>query len=140
MSNAALMAPVFAMIALTFFIILKMGIQRMNAIKSRTVRIKDIALSEQGWTDDVKKISNSYASQMQLPLVFYIVVGFFVLLGKVDLAAVVLAWAFVLTRAVHFFIHTSSNHVPKRFMAFLFGIIVLIAMWIWLAFRVYVLG
>ena len=139
MYNAMLMAPVFVMVALTFYVILQMGLKRMATLSSREVRVKDIALSEQAWTDEVKKISNSYASQMQLPLVFYVVVGFFIVLGKADLVALILAWVFVATRFVHFAIHTGSNHVPRRFMAFVAGIVTLIAMWTWLAITLYIL-
>ncbi len=139
-SQTLFMAPVFAMIALTFYAVLKMGNKRTASITAREVRIKDIALSEQGWSDEVKKISNAYASQMQLPLVFYTVAGFYLILDKADLPALILSWAFVATRYIHFYIHTTSNHVPKRFMAFVAGIVLLICLWLWLAFRLYALG
>ncbi len=139
-SPTMFMAPVFAMIALTFFVVLKMGRTRTASVAAREVRIKDIALGEQNWSDEIKKISNSYASQMQLPLVFYATVGFYLVLDKADLAALILSWAFVATRYIHFFIHTTSNHVPKRFMAFVAGVVSLICLWLWLAFRLYALG
>jgi len=140
MSNAAIMAPVFAQIALTFAILAGVGSSRYAAVKTREVRVSDIALSSDGWSVKVKKISNNYNNQMQLPVLFYIAVAFCILLGKVDIVAVVLAWVFVASRYIHTFIHIGSNRVTRRFLVFLFGGIVLLTLWLWLALRFYVIG
>lgn len=140
MSNASLMAPVFVHVALLFFTLIKMGRARANAVRSGDVKMRQIALASDAWPDDVKKVSNNYMNQLQLPLVMYAVVAFFILLGKVDVVAVILAWAFVASRLVHAYIHIGSNFVLNRFKAFVAGVFVLMTMWIWLALRVYVLG
>ena len=140
MSNAAIMAPVFALIALTFATLLKVAGSRYMAVKLREVKLSDVALSSQGWSIKVKKVSNNYNNQLQLPILFYIAIGFFILLAKVDAVAVVLAWAFVASRYVHTFIHIGSNNVGNRFFAFLFGSFMLATLWVWLALRFYVIG
>lgn len=140
MSNASLMAPVFVQVALLFFTLVKMGQARANAVRSGDVKMRQIALSGEDWPDDVKKVSNNYMNQLQLPLMMYAVAGFFMILGKVDMVAVVLAWTFVATRIVHSYIHIGSNFVLNRFRAFVSGVFVLMALWIWLALRVYIIG
>jgi len=140
MSNAAIMAPVFAQIALIFATLAGVGSSRYMAVKAREVRVSDIALSSDGWSDKIKKVSNNYNNQMQLPLIFYIVVAFFILLGKVDLVAVVLAWAFVASRYVHTFIHVGSNQVLRRFQVFIIGAVIMMSLWVWLALRFYLIG
>jgi hypothetical protein len=44
---------------------------------------------------------------------------------------------FVVTRLVHAFIHTTSNRVSQRFMAFLVGALILMLMWIIFALRIF---
>jgi hypothetical protein len=134
------MAPVFTLIALTFFIIARMGMGRAGAITAGNIKIRDIALSDQAWADDIKKVSNNYGNLLQLPVIMYVAVAFFIVLGKVDLLAVVLAWGFALARLAHTYIHIGSNHVPRRFRIFGLGIAFLIAMWVWLALRIYITG
>jgi hypothetical protein len=43
---------------------------------------------------------------------------------------VLLAWLLVLSRIVHAAIHVTSNHVIRRFSAYVFGYGVLIALWL----------
>ncbi len=140
MSNAAIMAPVFACIFLMYFVLGKMGLDRVGQIKRREVKMKDVALSGSAWSIKVRQVSNNYNNHMQQPLVFYIVVGFFILLGKVDMAAVILAWAFTISRYIHYYIHIGSNRVTKRFNMFVIGVALVASMWIWLALRLYVIG
>lgn len=140
MSNATLMAPVFMHVALLFFILVKMGRARAQAVRSREVKIRQIALSSQAWSDEVKKVSNNYINQLQLPVVMYVAVAFYIILGKVDMVAVGLAWLFVITRLVHAYIHITSNFVLHRFRAFVAGVFLLMAMWGWLAIRLYITG
>ena len=59
--------------------------------------------------------------------------------GMVILLVAVLAWIFVVSRFVHAYIHTTSNHVPTRFNAFAVGAIVLLLMWIIFAVRILII-
>ena len=140
MSNAAMMAPVFAQVALTIGVLIKTGSSRVAAIKAREVSIEDVALSSEAWSNNVKKVSNNFNNQFQIPILFYLVVGFFILLGKVDMLAIVLAWVFFVSRCVHSFIHIRSNRVRKRFNAFLGGVVLVSILWVWLALKLYLIG
>jgi hypothetical protein len=55
---------------------------------------------------------------------------------KADLLFVIMSWIFVVLRILHAYIHATSNHVPRRFYAFLVASIVLLVMWIIFAIRV----
>jgi len=140
MSNAAMMAPVFAQIALIFAILTKVGTSRVAAFKAREVSLGEVALSAECWNNNIKKASNNFNNQMQLPVLFLAVAGFFIVLGKVDILGIVLAWAFVASRYVHSFIHIGSNRVGRRFKVYTFGVLVLVTLWVWLALRLYVIG
>ena len=140
MSIAAIMAPVFAQVALTFAVLIGVGSSRFKAVKAGEVKLGDVALSSDNWNDKIRQIANNYNNQMQLPLMLYIAVAFFILLGKVDLVAVILAWAFVASRYVHAFIHVGSNALAQRFRVFLIGAVIMMALWVWLALRLYLIG
>jgi hypothetical protein len=130
MTVAAVLLPVFVQVGLTFFLLFWMGAVRLRALKGREVRVGDIALRQPAWPERPTQISNAYDSQFQLPVLFYALVPLALITRKADLLFVVLSWVFVATRLAHAAIHTTSNNVQQRFMAFLAGAIVLLIMWI----------
>lgn len=136
MSGPALVLPVIVQALMTFALLYWMGAVRTRATASREVHIRQIALGQPAWPDRVTQISNAYHNQLQLPLLFYAVAAFALIAGKADTVMVALAWGFVALRLVHAWIHTTSNHVPRRFYAFFAGSVVLLAMWLWLGLRV----
>jgi hypothetical protein len=129
------MLPVFVLVGLTLILASWMGYERNRVVLSKERRIKDIALSKENWPDQAKKISNSYHNQFELPVLFYVLVAFAMITRKFDLIFVVLAWVFVISRLVHAYIHTTSNHVPRRFMAYVVGLVVLVILWVYFAIR-----
>lgn len=130
MTIPAVLLPVFVQVGLTFFLLFWMGSVRLSALKGREVGIGDIALRQPAWPARPTQISNAYDNQFQLPLLFYALVPLALITRKADLLFVVLSWLFVATRLVHAAIHTTSNNVQARFMAFAAGGVVLLIMWI----------
>ncbi len=128
--------PFFVQVALTFVLLFWMGRSRLGAIKRKETRIADVALGQRNWPTEVQQISNCYANQYQLPILLYVLTTLAIITRDADLLFVVLAWAFVLTRLLHAYIHTGTNNVPRRFYAFLAGAIVLLAMWIIFTVRI----
>jgi hypothetical protein len=136
MSLQAVLAPLFLQVALTSVLLFWQGLARVGAINRGETKIKDIALREPNWPPDVQKLTNCYHSQLELPVLFYALTAFALISRKADLLFVVMAWLFVLSRLVHAAIHTTTNHVPRRFRAFAVGVVVLMLMWIIFAVRV----
>ena len=137
MSVAAILSPVFALVALLFFLTVRMAMARVGSITGGQVRMKDIALGQDAWPAAIQQTSNAYANNMQLPVMFYLLVGFAMFTKKADLLFVVMSWLFVVSRYVHAYIHVTSNSVPRRFQAFAAGVILLALMWIIFAVRIY---
>ncbi len=136
MSVAAVLAPVFALVALLFFLTGRMASTRVAAIRRGEIKMRDIALGQNAWSDPVQQTSNAYANNLQLPVLFYALVAFAMLTKKADLLFVVMAWLFVLSRYAHAYIHITSNNVPRRFNAFAAGVLVLGLMWVIFAVRI----
>jgi len=136
MSVSSLLLPVFVQVGLTFGLMLWMASQRVTAITSGAVRPKDISLREPNWPERATQIANAFHNQLELPMLFYVVVALILTTRTNSIEFVVLAWAFVVSRLVHAYIHTGSNRVDRRFYAMLAGMLILVAMWLTFAVRV----
>lgn len=136
MSIATILAPLFVMVFLTFVLMFWMGLSRIGALKKGQVKMADVALGQTNWPPRVQAISNNYASQFQMPVLFYLLTVLAIATRHADFLFVIMAWLFVATRFVHTYIHTGTNYVRHRFNAFLVGAIILLTMWVLFALRI----
>jgi len=136
MTVQMVLLPVFVQVALTFALLFWMASVRRGSVSRGETKIRDIALGQPNWPDQPTQISNSYNSQFQIPLLFYVVVILAWITRQADAVFVVLEWLFVLLRIGHAYVHTTSNYVPTRFKVFAAGIFVLLIMWIYFAFKI----
>ena len=90
----------------------------------------DAALGQTRWPPKVQQISNAFHNQLEIPVVFYVLIALALITQQTDTIFVVLSWLFVLSRLAHAFIHVTSNNVRYRGPAYLVGVAVLMAMWI----------
>jgi hypothetical protein len=139
MTIQMVLLPVFVQVALTFALLFWMGGARKGSITSGKTKMRDIALGQSAWPDKPQQISNCFDNQFQLPMLFYVLVILAWITKFADLLFVVMAWIFVLSRFAHAYVHTSSNHVPTRFMAYAVGVIVLLLMWVIFAIRILII-
>jgi hypothetical protein len=136
MSRQAILAPVFVQALLTFALMFWMGYLRNAAIMRGEATIRDTALGQAAWPQHATQVANCFNNQFQIPMLFFALVPLAMISNKADLAFVVMSWLFVLSRLVHAYIHTTSNRVPRRFFAYLFGTVILLLMWIIFAVRI----
>jgi hypothetical protein len=136
MTAAAILAPLFVQVALTFALLFWMGTARAEAVRRGDARVRDTALGDPNWPTRVRQVANCYHNQLELPLLFYLLVILAYDLHKADYVFVISAWVFVVSRLVHAYIQVTSNQVPRRFLAFLVGAVVLLLMWALFAARV----
>ena len=136
MSLASVLLPVFVQVALTFGLLFWMASARTGALRSKQTKMSDIALGEGNWPSRVMAVGNSYNNQLQIPVLFYVLVILAWITRKADLLFVVMSWIFVISRIVHAWIHTTTNAIQQRFYAFATGVIVLLIMWVIFALRI----
>ncbi len=137
MSISAVLLPAYVQVGLTFLLLFWLGRSRVLALRAGDVRMADVALGERNWPKRILQIQNSYHSQFELPVLFYVLTALALVTRKADLAFVVMAWMFVASRLVHAYIFTTSNRVSQRFVVFLVGAVILMLMWILFAVRVF---
>lgn len=135
MSLPSILLPVFVLVTLTFFLGFLMAGQRAKAVKSGQVG-DERKLYEIRWPERAQLAGNAFHNQLELPVLFYVLVVLAIISQKADLLFVAMSWAFVILRLVHAFVHVTSNHEMSRGMSFLVSVAVLMAMWVIFAARI----
>jgi hypothetical protein len=137
MSIQFALAPLFFQVLLVFILMIWMAKERQTALMRGEVHHRDIALREPKWPPKAMQVANSFSNQFEIPVLFYVVTILASLTRQADFLFVLLSWVFVVLRYIHAFIHTTSNRVSRRGMVYGAGVIVLIALWVELALRLY---
>jgi hypothetical protein len=140
MTVSDLLLPVFVQVGLTFFLMFWMGLRRREALNSGAVKPSDIALRQPNWPPRTLQVANCFHNQLELPMLFYVLVAFILITSTNSLIFVILAWIFVLSRLVHAYIHTRANDVRQRSVAIGVGAIALVVMWVIFAIRILITG
>lgn len=135
-----LLLPAVLHVGWVYLLAVRMGAAKQRAVRSGAVKLADVALDNAGWPEDVRKLNNNYNNQFELPLLFYAILPLLIVLAMVDWLQVILAWAFIAGRVLHSMVHTGSNVVTRRGLAFLVGFFAVGLMWAWFALRFFVIG
>ncbi|MCG8434739.1 MAG: MAPEG family protein [Gammaproteobacteria bacterium] len=130
MHQGAILVPVFLLLLLTLIVWLHMYVTRLayfhrahvnpEKYKSRQAR--------EPLNPAADYASDNFNNLFELPVIFYVLTGFLYLSNTVDAVYVYLAYAFVLLRYIHSFIHVTYNRVVHRFSVYILGALVLWAM------------
>src|SRR5690242_6120117 len=138
MTDTRIFLPALAMAGLTFIVWLRMYFARIGEMKRERIHPQSVATSPQmaARLKDTRAADN-FRNLFELPVLFYLALVVAALTGQADTAVLALAWAFVALRVLHSAIHCGYNKVKHRFFAYLAGGLVLWALWIVLAVRLF---
>ncbi len=137
--NLSIVQPLLVQAGLTFFLLFWMGKERYQAVRDGTV-VRNEPGMRPTWLGRAGTISNAFHNQLEMPMLFYVVVILAILTGSADYPMTALAWVYVIVRIVHAAIHTTYNKIAHRFMVFILSNLVLLAMWVKLALHVFTAG
>ena len=127
-----LLLPLLAQVALTFIVMLIMYRKRVTEMKSKRIhpqRIRTRSKSKALLTDS-ESAADNFSNLFELPILFYTAILLTLILMVQDSILVILAWAFVISRYLHSFVHVNYNRVMHRFSVFVFSSFVLLAYWV----------
>lgn len=114
-----------------------MFLSRVRAIRENKAIYKYFrAYMGEGPSERVILIGRHYDNQFQVPILFLITCALHFSLGMANLATVILAWVFVLSRAGHTWIHLGTNKLQHRVRFFAMGWLVIVLLWIQLVYFV----
>ncbi len=138
MNQVAIFYPVFAQVLLTFCVYALLGMARSRALKEagRTRGGADLAMGRFPWPEEAEKRAANQRNQFELPVLFYAVTAFALIVNGADMLMVVLAWVFVISRIAHAAIHIGPNKVRWRAPMFALGALILLVMWVKLVLHV----
>lgn len=128
MNNNLIFFPVLVQILLTIAMFVGLAIMKVIAIKAGDVDESKRALHSDAWPPYVLKFSNNISNQFETPVLFYVLCCMLWALGGVNMISLTCAWAYVVTRLLHAYIHTGSNYVPYRKHVFLTGVVFLLGL------------
>lgn len=136
MTVATVLLPVFVQIALTFALLFSMAFYRTSALNSGAVKPKDISLRQPNWPQRPTVFANAFHNQLELPVLFFVLVAFAMLTQKADFLFVVMSWIFVVFRLLQAWIFVTSNNIRIRALFFAGGCMTLFLMWIIFAVKI----
>lgn len=123
--------PMFAMIVLTSIVGVMVLSVRVKSVKAGQVRLRSLKLMEnEGWPELVKKTTNNFSNQFEIPMLFYVAGVAYLALGIDSLVGLAAAWCFVVFRVIHAYIHITYNHILHRLTAFWLAFMAVLVMWI----------
>jgi hypothetical protein len=128
MSGETIFWPVLLQVVLTFAIYGVVSIRRVGSIKAGTTKPSDFRVpivEPEASATAIRSLNN----QFELPILFYVCCLTLFVLGAVSAIAVGLAWAFVISRYAHAFVHVTSNRLKHRRPLFIAGFLIAAAMW-----------
>lgn len=137
MSQVAILYPVFVQVLLVYVVAALMSAARRRAVSPPDrERMKAIAIGQFPWPEDATKRAANYSNQFEMPVLFFAVVAFALIVKGADTLMIALAWAFVALRVLHAYVHIGSNRLRQRAPVFALGALVLLLMWLKLFFHV----
>jgi hypothetical protein len=133
-----LIIPVFFQVMLTFGILFTMGVLRYRSVGNRTVHPKDYVLmtNQDNWPVLLQRLSRSFHNQLEVPMLFYVLVLLLLVTEVSDQLLLNLAWVFVGLRYLHALIHIVYNKVIHRFTIYIISCLVLVTMWVLFLFEI----
>ncbi|MDB4987100.1 MAG: hypothetical protein JWN04_2278 [Myxococcaceae bacterium] len=126
--------PVFALVMLTFVVLLRIPFVRLRAARERRVTRADFRLGESPRVPpDVAIPNRNYMNLLELPVLFYVLALTLYVTRHVDPLQLALAWTYVALRAAHSMVHLTYNDVLHRLALFALSNVVLSLMWVYFA-------
>ena len=132
MNQTSIFWPMIAHVVLVYIAYTVLGIRRIGAVRSGTVRVSQFK-TRSTEPDTSATAANNILNQFELPMLFHIVCLALFLTNGISYLTLMLAWLFILTRYAHAFVHLTSNRVPIRSNLFAAGLVIVGVMWAWLA-------
>lgn len=130
MTLPMILAPLFVLVLFTCVMGFWIPVSSVPLLRRGEVQAQDVNLRQLNWPRPVQQINNSYTSQFELPVLFYVLTILAIITKHADLLFVVMAWLFVLARLAHGYVHVTSNDINTRGPVFGVGFVVLALMWL----------
>jgi hypothetical protein len=115
----------------TLMVLTLVPIVRVRATVGGRTHVKDYRYGESGNVPgDVSLANRHYMNLLELPVLFYVACLTLLAANLYDETMLWLAWAFVVVRIAHSFVHLTYNNVLHRLAVFATGALIVLVMWV----------
>jgi len=127
MSQALILYPVLATVALTFVVLAILLSRRGACLRRRGVGVNQLAGTRDAlahapegpmWDTRTMAAGDQFTNLFETPVLFYVMAIALLAVEAVTPLALFFAWVFVIARIVHAFIHLTYNLVGHRLVAY----------------------
>jgi len=134
--HAEILMPTVAMTAVIAVTWVKLYSNRIAEMKAKKIDVEDFA-GPNSVKDQLENInaSDNFKNLFEVPVLFYALCGFVAVSGVSSSLFVYGAWAYVVLRAAHSFIHITYNRVMHRFVVYAISTVWLFVLWAMFAVR-----
>ena len=140
MEAKLILYPLLAMFLLVCLVAATMLRRRVTFYKQNRVHPQKTATSsEMAAVMPDSRGPDNFRNLFELPIMFYVATLTIYAAGLVCIPQLILAWGYVVARYAHSFIHCTSNVVMHRFYAFLTSCVLLVCIWLMLAYQLFTL-
>ncbi|MDE2233919.1 MAG: MAPEG family protein [Gammaproteobacteria bacterium] len=138
MDPKTIFAPMLALVAWTFIIMLYMAYKRWSAGFAGRLKPGEFKLGESADVPhDVRLAGRNFSNLFEVPVLFYVLCLTLYVTRSVSIDLLVMAWVYVALRVLHSLIHVSYNKIIHRFFVYAASCFLLLAMWILFAMWLY---
>src|SRR5262245_27585847 len=131
-----LIYPMLAMVVLTFSVVARLFLARRKAVADGTVSAGYFKVYQgPPEPESSAKLARHFSNLFEAPVLFYAACISGMVLHMAGVLFLALAWLYVAIRVVHTTIHTGSNRIYPRLIAYFSSWLVLLGMWVLLAMR-----
>ena len=131
MNDHALVYPMFAMVVLTFAVLVTLFRTRLGAVRAGAVNAGYFKTYQKGSEPEASaQLARHFVNLFEAPTLFYVACLAAMFSGQSSALLIGLAWLYVACRLVHSFIHTGSNQLNPRIAAYFSSWFVLLGMWV----------
>ena len=136
MEAKLILYPLLAMFLLVCLVAATMLRRRIAFYKLNRVHPQKTATSAQmAAVMSDSRAPDNFRNLFELPVMFYVAALTIFVTGNICVPHLILAWGYVVARYAHSFIHCTSNVVMHRFYAFLTSCVLLVCIWLMLAYQ-----
>jgi hypothetical protein len=121
--------PMFAMVLLTFTVMILMGVARINSVRTGKIKVSYFKTMSGDSPEYLLKLSRHFSNLFEVPVLFYTAGVLSVALNIEHALLPVFAWLFVLFRLIHAVIQLTYNKVIHRMLAFFAGSVCVLIIW-----------
>lgn len=132
MSDFRLVYPMLALVLLTFGVAVVLFRARVRSVREGHTPVSYFRTFQGSQEPEfLAKPTRQFANLFELPTLFYAGCLAALVTGVTGAVPLALAWAFVLARLAHAWVHLGRNRIRHRLPIYLTGWICVLALWIW---------